>query len=97
MNGAQVAVVVPTTLLSRQHYKTFRDRFRGLPIKVAQASRLVPAKELAQVKKDLAEGKLDIVVGTHALLGSGITFANLSLLIIDEEQHFGVKDRKSDV
>src|SRR5690606_31618108 len=54
----------------------------------------VPAKELTQVKKDLAEGKLDIVVGTHALLGSGITFANLSLLIIDEEQHFGVKHKE---
>jgi transcription-repair coupling factor (superfamily II helicase) len=94
MNGAQVAVVVPTTLLARQHYKTFRDRFRGLPIKIAQASRLVPAKELAQTKKDLADGKVDIVVGTHALLGAGIKFANLSLLIIDEEQHFGVKHKE---
>jgi len=103
MNGGQVAVVVPTTLLARQHYKTFRERFRGLPVRVAQASRLVPAKELNQVKKDLTEGKIDIVVGTHALLGSGISFANLSLLIIDEEQHFGVKhkerlkDLKSDI
>ncbi|RWX78232.1 transcription-repair coupling factor [Neorhizobium lilium] len=103
MNGAQVAVVVPTTLLARQHYKTFRERFRGLPITVAQASRLVTAKELAETKKGLADGKVDIVVGTHALLGAGIKFANLSLLIIDEEQHFGVKhkerlkDLKSDV
>ncbi|CAD7029115.1 transcription-repair coupling factor [Pseudorhizobium endolithicum] len=94
MNGGQVAVVVPTTLLARQHFKTFRERFRGLPIKVAQASRLVPGKELTQVKKDLAEGKVDIVVGTHALLGSGIKFSNLSLLIIDEEQHFGVKHKE---
>lgn len=94
MNGGQVAVVVPTTLLARQHYKTFRERFRGLPIKVAQASRLVPTKELNQVKKDLAEGKVDIVVGTHALLGSGISFSNLALLIIDEEQHFGVKHKE---
>ncbi|MBB6182026.1 transcription-repair coupling factor [Pseudorhizobium flavum] len=94
MNGGQVAVVVPTTLLARQHYKTFRERFRGLPIKVAQASRLVPTKELNQVKKDLAERKVDIVVGTHALLGSGISFANLALLIIDEEQHFGVKHKE---
>jgi len=94
MNGAQVAVVVPTTLLSRQHYKTFKERFRGLPITIAQASRLVSAKELAQTKKDLAEGKVDIVVGTHALLGAGIKFANLSLLIIDEEQHFGVKHKE---
>ncbi|WJR69573.1 transcription-repair coupling factor [Neorhizobium sp. CSC1952] len=94
MNGAQVAVVVPTTLLARQHYKTFKERFRGLPITIAQASRLVSAKELAQTKKDLAEGKVDIVVGTHALLGAGIKFANLSLLIIDEEQHFGVKHKE---
>lgn len=94
MNGGQVAVVVPTTLLARQHYKTFRERFRGLPIKVAQASRLVPTKELNQVKKYLAEGKVDIVVGTHALLGSGISFSNLALLIIDEEQHFGVKHKE---
>jgi transcription-repair coupling factor (superfamily II helicase) len=94
MNGGQVAVVVPTTLLARQHFKTFRERFRGLPIKLAQASRLVPAKELNQTKKDIADGKVDIVVGTHALLGSGISFANLSLLIIDEEQHFGVKHKE---
>ncbi|AJY46891.1 transcription-repair coupling factor [Martelella endophytica] len=103
MNGVQVAVVVPTTLLARQHYKTFVERFRGLPIKVAQASRLVSAKELAQTKKDLADGKVDVVVGTHALLGTSISFANLGLLIIDEEQHFGVrhkerlKELKSDV
>ena len=94
MNGVQVAVVVPTTLLARQHYKTFAERFRGLPIKVAQASRLVPAKELAQTKKDLAEGKLDVVIGTHALLGTSIKFANLGMLIIDEEQHFGVKHKE---
>ncbi|SFB44010.1 transcription-repair coupling factor (superfamily II helicase) [Rhizobium sp. NFR07] len=94
MNGAQVAVVVPTTLLSRQHFKTFTDRFRGLPIRIAQASRLVSSKELAQTKKDIADGKVDIVVGTHALLGAGIQFANLSLLIIDEEQHFGVKHKE---
>ncbi|MFC3076066.1 transcription-repair coupling factor [Shinella pollutisoli] len=94
MNGVQVAVVVPTTLLSRQHYKTFADRFRGLPIRIQQASRLVGAKELALTKKELAEGKTDIVVGTHALLGSSIKFANLGLLIIDEEQHFGVKHKE---
>ncbi len=94
MNGVQVAVVVPTTLLARQHFKTFSERFRGLPIRVEQASRLVGAKELAQVKKNAAEGKTDIVVGTHALLGSGVNFANLGLLIIDEEQHFGVKHKE---
>ncbi|TKW75510.1 MAG: DEAD/DEAH box helicase, partial [Bradyrhizobium icense] len=90
LDGKQVAVVVPTTLLARQHSKTFSDRFRGFPVNVAQASRLIPAKELNQVKKDLAEGKVDIVVGTHALLGKSIKFRDLGLLIIDEEQHFGV-------
>ena len=94
MNGAQVAVVVPTTLLSRQHFKTFSERFRGLPIRIQQASRLVGAKELALTKKEVAEGKTDIVVGTHALLGAGIQFANLGLLVIDEEQHFGVKHKE---
>jgi transcription-repair coupling factor (superfamily II helicase) len=94
MNGIQVAVVVPTTLLSRQHFKTFSERFRGLPVRVQQASRLVGSKELALTKKEIADGKTDIVVGTHALLGSGIQFANLGLLIIDEEQHFGVKHKE---
>ncbi|MBB3566189.1 transcription-repair coupling factor [Rhizobium sp. BK491] len=94
MNGVQVAVVVPTTLLSRQHFKTFSERFRGLPIRIQQASRLVGSKELALTKKEVADGKTDIVVGTHALLGAGIQFANLGLLIIDEEQHFGVKHKE---
>jgi transcription-repair coupling factor (superfamily II helicase) len=94
MNGIQVAVVVPTTLLARQHFKTFSERFRGLPIRVQQASRLVGTKELNLVKKEVADGKTDIVVGTHALLGSGVNFANLGLLIIDEEQHFGVKHKE---
>ncbi|AYG66233.1 MULTISPECIES: transcription-repair coupling factor [unclassified Rhizobium] len=94
MNGAQVAVVVPTTLLARQHFKTFSERFRGLPIRIQQASRLVGAKELALTKKEVSEGKTDIVVGTHALLGAGIQFANLGLLVIDEEQHFGVKHKE---
>ncbi|MCG8270002.1 transcription-repair coupling factor [Aquamicrobium sp. NLF2-7] len=103
MEGFQVAVVVPTTLLSRQHYKTFSQRFAGLPVRVRQASRLVGTKELAETKKGLEDGTVDIVVGTHALLGSSIKFRNLGLLIVDEEQHFGVKhkerlkDLKSDV
>ena len=94
MNGVQVAVVVPTTLLARQHFKSFSERFRGLPVRIAQASRLVGSKELALTKKEVAEGKTDIVVGTHALLGASINFANLGLLIIDEEQHFGVKHKE---
>ncbi|AZO29941.1 MULTISPECIES: transcription-repair coupling factor [unclassified Mesorhizobium] len=94
LEGFQVAVVVPTTLLSRQHFKTFSQRFSGLPIRIAQASRLVGSKELAETKKGVAEGTVDVVVGTHALLGSSISFKNLGLLIIDEEQHFGVKHKE---
>jgi transcription-repair coupling factor (superfamily II helicase) len=94
MGGLQVAVVVPTTLLARQHFKTFSQRFSGLPVRVRQASRLVGAKELAETKKGIAEGTVDIVVGTHALLGAGISFRNLGLLIVDEEQHFGVKHKE---
>jgi len=94
MSGRQVAVVVPTTLLARQHYKTFQERFHGLPINVAHASRLVPAKQLTQTKKGLADGSVDIVIGTHALLGKSIQFRDLGLLIIDEEQHFGVKHKE---
>ncbi|MGB0084818.1 MAG: transcription-repair coupling factor [Rhodomicrobiaceae bacterium] len=103
MSGKQVAVVVPTTLLSRQHYATFTDRFHGLPVKIDQASRLVPAKELAAVRQRIKSGQTDIVIGTHALLAKSIEFADLGLLVIDEEQHFGVqhkerlKQLKSDV
>ncbi len=94
LNGMQVAVVVPTTLLARQHFKTFTDRFTGLPLRIAQASRLVSTKELAEVKEGLKSGQIDIVVGTHALLGKQIQFARLGLLVIDEEQHFGVTHKE---
>ena len=94
MEGLQVAVVVPTTLLSRQHFKTFSQRFAGLPVTVRQASRFVGAKELAETKKGISDGTVDIVVGTHALLGASVKFARLGLLIIDEEQHFGVKHKE---
>ncbi len=90
MSGKQVAVVVPTTLLSRQHFRTFADRFQGLPIRVAQASRMVGSADLAAAKKGISDGTVDIVVGTHALLGKSIAFRDLGLLIVDEEQHFGV-------
>jgi transcription-repair coupling factor (superfamily II helicase) len=90
MNGRQVAVVVPTTLLARQHTKTFTERFHGFPIQIGQASRLVPSAELARVKKGIADGTIDIVIGTHALLGKAIKFRDLALLVVDEEQHFGV-------
>ncbi|HVQ11447.1 MAG TPA: transcription-repair coupling factor [Methyloceanibacter sp.] len=92
--GKQVAVVVPTTLLARQHFNTFTERFRGLPVKIAQASRLIAGKELAEVKKGIKDGAIDIAIGTHALLGKAIDFANLGLLIIDEEQHFGVQHKE---
>jgi transcription-repair coupling factor (superfamily II helicase) len=94
MTGKQVAVVVPTTLLSRQHTRTFEERFKGLPVRIGQASRLVGAKELADLKAGLKEGQIDIVVGTHALLGKGIEFRDLGLLIVDEEQHFGVQHKE---
>jgi transcription-repair coupling factor (superfamily II helicase) len=94
MEGRQVAIVVPTTLLARQHTRTFAERFRGLPIVIAHASRLVGAAEMARVKKGLADGSVDIVIGTHALLGKGIAFRDLGLLIVDEEQHFGVRHKE---
>ncbi|HTT48040.1 MAG TPA: transcription-repair coupling factor, partial [Pseudolabrys sp.] len=94
INGKQVAVVVPTTLLARQHFKTFSERFRGFPVNVAQASRLVPAAELSKVKAGLADGSVDIVIGTHAILGKGISFKDLALLVVDEEQHFGVAHKE---
>ena len=94
ISGKQVAVVVPTTLLARQHHRTFVERFKGLPIKVAQASRFVPAGELREVRAGLAAGTVDIVVGTHALLAKNITFKDLGLIIVDEEQHFGVAHKE---
>jgi transcription-repair coupling factor (superfamily II helicase) len=94
MSGKQVAVVVPTTLLARQHSKTFADRFRGFPVKVAQASRMVSSAELKAVKQGLADGSVDIVIGTHALLGKAIKFRDLGLLVVDEEQHFGVAHKE---
>jgi transcription-repair coupling factor (superfamily II helicase) len=94
IGGKQVAVIVPTTLLARQHFKTFSERFRGFPVQVAQASRLVPVAELAKVRTGLADGTIDIVVGTHALLGKNVKFRDLALLVVDEEQHFGVAHKE---
>jgi transcription-repair coupling factor (superfamily II helicase) len=94
MNGKQVAVVVPTTLLARQHAKTFTERFHGFPVQIGQASRLVSPAELARVKKGIADGQIDIVIGTHALLGKAIRFKDLGLVIVDEEQHFGVAHKE---
>jgi transcription-repair coupling factor (superfamily II helicase) len=94
MGGGQVAVVVPTTLLCRQHTETFCRRFDGLPVRIEQLSRLVTGKRAAEVKAGITSGDVDIVVGTHALLGKGIGFRNLGLLVVDEEQHFGVAHKE---
>jgi transcription-repair coupling factor (superfamily II helicase) len=94
MGGKQVAVVVPTTLLARQHTKTFIERFKGFPVQIGQASRLVSSAELSRVKAGIADGQIDIVVGTHALLGKSIKFKDLGLVVVDEEQHFGVAHKE---
>ena len=94
MSGAQVAVVVPTTLLARQHFRTFSQRFAGFPLKVRQLSRFVDAKESRETKAALASGDVDVVIGTHALLAKNISFKRLGLVIVDEEQHFGVAHKE---
>jgi transcription-repair coupling factor (superfamily II helicase) len=94
MSGKQVAIVCPTTLLARQHFKTFSERFQGWPIKVSRLSRLVPAKEVAETREGLSNGEIEIVVGTHAVLSQQVSFKDLGLVIVDEEQHFGVKHKE---
>lgn len=101
--GHQAAIITPTTLLARQHFNTFRARFQGLPFVIEELSRLVPAKRATITREGLRLGKIDIVIGTHALLSNSVNFARLGLLVVDEEQHFGVvhkeriKELKSDV
>jgi transcription-repair coupling factor (superfamily II helicase) len=95
MDGRQVAVVVPTTLLCRQHCATFTARFAGYPVRIAQLSRMVTGKDAERVRAGLADGSIDIVIGTHALLSGKIRFRNLGLLIVDEEQHFGVAHKEA--
>jgi transcription-repair coupling factor (superfamily II helicase) len=103
LSGMQVAVICPTTLLARQHYRSFAERFRGFPISVRPLSRFVSAKEANLTREMMGAGTVDIVVGTHALLAKGVKFKNLGLLVIDEEQHFGVthkerlKELRSDI
>jgi len=94
MAGQQVAIIAPTTILSRQHFKTFSARFRGWPVNVRQLSRLVSQKEAKQTKEDLASGRVDIIIGTHALLAKTVKFSDLGLVIIDEEQRFGVQHKE---
>ncbi len=103
LSGQQVAVIAPTTLLARQHYKSFAERFRGFPIQVGQLSRFVGQREAKLTREGMSRGTMDIVVGTHALLAKDVRFENLGLLIVDEEQRFGVghkerlKELRSDV
>ncbi len=94
MSGQQVAVIAPTTLLARQHFKSFEERFRGLPVTVRPLSRFVSGKEAGETREGLAKGSVDIVIGTHALLAKGMKFHNLGLLVIDEEQKFGVAHKE---
>ena len=94
MSGTQVAVIAPTTLLARQHAKAFEERFRGFPVEVRQLSRFVSAKAANDTRKGLADGTVDIVVGTHAVLAKQVRFQNLGLLVIDEEQRFGVNHKE---
>jgi len=103
MGGMQVALVCPTTLLARQHFLNFEERFRGFPLKVGRLSRLVSANEAKATRDGLADGTVDIVIGTHALLAKSVEFRKLGLVIVDEEQRFGVvhkerlKQMKADV
>jgi transcription-repair coupling factor (superfamily II helicase) len=94
MAGHQVALVCPTTLLARQHFQTFSERFRGFPIEIGRLSRLVPARESKETREGLKAGRVDIVIGTHALLAKTVEFKNLGLVIVDEEQRFGVTHKE---
>ncbi len=94
MSGVQVAVIAPTTLLARQHAQSFGERFRGFPIEVRQLSRFIGAKQAQATRDGLARGTVDIVIGTHAILAKQVRFQNLGLLVIDEEQHFGVSHKE---
>jgi transcription-repair coupling factor (superfamily II helicase) len=94
MSGRQVAVVAPTTLLARQHYENFAARFSGFPLKVGRLSRLVTAKEMAETREGLKSGDIDVVIGTHAILSKSTEFKNLGLVVVDEEQRFGVTHKE---
>lgn len=95
MAGQQVAVVAPTTLLARQHYSNFVERFAGFPLNIGRLSRLVPAKEATATRDGLTDGTIDIVIGTHAILSKTVKFKRLGLVIVDEEQRFGVNHKEA--
>ena len=94
MENKQVAVLVPTTLLAQQHYQTFHERFAAFPLRVEMLSRFIKPKEQAAIIRDLAEGKVDVIIGTHRLAQKDIAFRNLGLVVIDEEQRFGVAHKE---
>lgn len=94
MGGKQVAFLAPTTILAEQHYETCIERFKSFPVKIAHLSRFVPASEQKKILKKLADGQVDILVGTHRIIQKDVIFKNLGLMIIDEEQRFGVKDKE---
>ena len=94
LSGLQVAVICPTTLLARQHFRSFQERFRGFPVTIRPLSRFVSTKDASATREAMANGTVDIVVGTHALLAKGIRFKSLGLMVIDEEQHFGVTHKE---
>src|SRR5205085_313661 len=94
MAGMQVALVCPTTLLARQHFNNFKERFHGFPIEIGRLSRLVTPKEAKETREGIASGHIDIVIGTHAILAKQVEFKNLGLVIVDEEQRFGVTHKE---
>jgi transcription-repair coupling factor (superfamily II helicase) len=94
MAGHQVAIVCPTTLLARQHHKTFVERYHGFPLRIGRLSRLVAPKEATETRGGLADGTMDIVIGTHAVLAKSVEFKRLGLVIVDEEQRFGVTHKE---
>ena len=94
MSGLQVAVIAPTTLLSRQHFQTFSERFKGWPIKVRHLSRFVSARDAAATREEINNGECDVVIGTHALLSKQVAFKRLGMIVVDEEQRFGVKHKE---
>ncbi len=93
-SGKQVAVIVPTTLLARQHYQSFVTRFKDMGVQIAQLSRLVKPKDATRIKEKLEKGEIQILIGTHAILSASVKFHDLGLLIVDEEQHFGVAQKE---
>ena len=95
MSGQQVALIAPTTLLARQHFQGFAERFAGFPLKIGRLSRLVPAAEMKTTREGLADGTMDVVIGTHAILARSTRFKRLGLVIVDEEQRFGVAHKEA--